>query len=117
MANLKSSYKTIKRAARHARIRAKVRGTSVRPRLCVFRSNQAIYVQLIDDEKGLTLAAADSRRESGPLSKRAEAVGVNIAKQAIAKNIAKAVFDRGGFRYQGAVAKLAEAARKQGLSL
>ncbi|MFN3188055.1 MAG: 50S ribosomal protein L18 [Candidatus Paceibacteria bacterium] len=108
--------KITKRATRHNRIRARVTGTSARPRLAVFKSNTAIYAQLIDDTTGKTLAAADSRSHTGSLLTRAEAVGKEIAKKGGEVKITTAVFDRGGFRYQGAVAVLADAARAGGLA-
>lgn len=108
--------KITKRNTRHNRIRARVTGTSVRPRLAVFKSNIAIYAQLIDDTTGKTLAAADSRKHTGPLLARAEAVGKEIAEKGTKAGITTAVFDRGGFRYQGAVAVLADSARAGGLS-
>ncbi len=112
----KSQYKTQKRVGRHARIRAKVVGTSERPRLAVFRSNRFLYAQLINDDAATTVAAADSRTEKGATPKeRAEAVGVSIAKKAQALKLTKVVFDRGGFRYQGTIAALADAARGAGL--
>lgn len=104
------------RASRHNRIRARVTGTSTRPRLAVFKSNVAIYAQLIDDTTGRTLAAADSRKHTGPLLARAEAVGKEIAQKGSKAGIVAVVFDRGGFRYQGAVAVLADAARAGGLN-
>ncbi len=111
----KSQYKTTKRAGRHARIRAKVKGSADRPRLAVFKSNQFVYAQVIDDMKGMTLAAADSRQAKGTPSERAAIVGAEIAKKAIAAGIDTVVFDRGGFRYQGIIAILAEGARTGGL--
>jgi len=108
--------KMTKRTSRHNRIRARVSGTSVRPRLAVFKSNTAIYAQLIDDTTGKTMAAADSRAHSGPLLARAEAVGKEIAEKATKIGVTTAVFDRGGFRYQGVVAVLADAARAGGLA-
>ncbi len=112
----KTQYKNKKRVSRHNRIRAKVSGTAERPRLAVFRSNQFIYAQLIDDVAGKTLAAADSRKAEGKtLTERAGTVGVDIAKKAKALGVEKVVFDRGGFRYQGTVASLAESARGGGL--
>lgn len=104
------------REKRHNRLRHKIAGTAVRPRLAVYRSNTAIYAQLIDDLSGKTLAAADSRKESkGTLVEKAKAVGTAIAKKAADEKIAEAVFDRGGFQYAGAVAALADAAREGGL--
>ena len=95
------------RIRRHNRIRAKVSGTPERPRLCVYRSNRFIEAQVIDDTKGRTLVAG----------KMDDAVkrGETIAKQAVAAGITKVVFDRGGFRYTGQIAALAQAARKGGL--
>lgn len=112
----KSQYKTTKRHGRHARIRAKVSGTAARPRLAVFKSNQYIYAQLIDDERAVTLAAADSRKHKGTLGEGAVAIGTDIAKKAQALNITTVVFDRGGFKYQGVIAALADAARAGGLA-
>lgn len=113
----KTQYKVQKRASRHTRIRARVSGTAERPRLAVFRSNRFVYAQLIDDAAGKTLAAADSRtsKEATPLA-RATAVGAEIATKAKALGVSKVVFDRGGFRYQGIVAALADGARNGGLA-
>ncbi len=111
-----TSHKVASRVRRHARIRAKVTGTAERPRLAVFRSNRFIYAQLIDDEAGKTLAAADSRTAKGKTARdRASAVGETIATAAKAKGIVKVVFDRGGFQYQGTIVLLADAAREAGL--
>lgn len=113
----KTQAKNAKRESRHRRIRAKAVGTETKPRLAVFKSNQFIYAQLIDDVAGKTLAAADSRKVTGdtPVA-RAAAVGTEIAKQAKAAKIETVVFDRGGFKYQGAVAALADGAREGGLA-
>ncbi len=112
----KTQLKSARRVARHSRIRARVIGTVEKPRLAIFKSNTAIYAQLIDDNAGKTLAAADTRKEKGDtLVARAEALGQTIAKLAKGKGVAEAVFDRGGFRYQGAVAAVAEGARAGGL--
>lgn len=101
---------------RHNRIRAKVSGTSATPRLAVFRSARHISVQLIDDTKGVTLAAAhDVAITKGTKLERAQEVGKDIAAKAKDKKIAKVVFDRGGFLYAGRVKALAEAAREGGL--
>lgn len=111
-----SVSKNTRRQTRHKRIRARVVGTANKPRLAVFKSNRSVYVQLIDDEAGKTLLAIDSRKVKGNNTKeRAMAVGKEIAKQAKGAGIEKVVFDRGGFRYQGAVAALADAAREGGL--
>lgn len=104
------------RAKRHNRLRHKVSGTATRPRLAVYRSNKFVYAQLIDDETSKTIAAADSRQEKAATPvERAQAVGATIAKKANEANITEVVFDRGGFRYQGIVAALADAAREGGL--
>lgn len=108
--------KNIKRQKRHRRIRAKIAGTAVRPRLSVFRSNRAISAQLIDDEKAVTLASASSMTLKGTsASDKAKAVGKAIAILAKQKNIEKAVFDRGGYLYAGAIKALADGAREGGL--
>lgn len=112
-----SSRKMDQRTRRHARIRSRVSGTTERPRLAVFRSNRFVYAQLIDDTKGTTIAAADSRTAKGASARdRAVAVGKSIAEQAKKKGVEKAVFDRGGFQYQGVIAALADSAREGGLS-
>ncbi|KYD20705.1 MAG: 50S ribosomal protein L18 [Caldibacillus debilis] len=108
------------RKKRHARIRAKISGTPERPRLNVFRSNQHIYAQLIDDTKGVTLASAstlekDLDLESTKNIEAAKKVGELIAKRALEKGYKKVVFDRGGYLYHGRVKALAEAAREAGL--
>jgi large subunit ribosomal protein L18 len=113
----KSNTKTAARALRHKRIRAKVAGTATRPRLAVFKSNTAVYAQLIDDEQAKTLGAADSRQEKGSRLESAKAVGAAIAKQAADLKVTEVVFDRGGFQYQGIIAAVAESAREAGLKL
>jgi large subunit ribosomal protein L18 len=96
------------RARRHKRIRAKVVGSAEKPRLALFRSNRALYVQVIDDATGHTLASAKGDD--------AVAVGTMIAEKAKAKGISAVVFDRAGFRYTGSVKALADAARAAGLT-
>ena len=104
------------RTHRHKRLRSKIVGTALRPRLAVFRSNKFVYAQLIDDEAGKTIAAADSRNEKkGTPVEKAKAVGAAIAKAAKGAKIESVVFDRGGFQYQGVVASLADGAREGGL--
>ena len=107
------------RQKRHMRLRNKVHGTAERPRLNVFRSLAHIYAQVIDDEKGITLAAASSMdkdfKGKGGNIGAAKLVGAAIAKKAIEKGIKTVVFDRGGYIYHGRVAALAEAAREAGL--
>ncbi len=106
------------RLKRHARVRAKISGTPECPRLNVFRSNAHIHAQVIDDVNGVTLASASSvnmKLENGSNIAAATAVGKAVAEAAIAKNIKKVVFDRGGYVYHGRVKALAEAAREAGL--
>ena len=107
------------RIRRHTRVRRRVSGTPERPRMAVFRSNQHIYVQVIDDAAGRTLAAASDREPTlgatGSKSDRAKQVGALVAQRAKQHGITEVIFDRGGFRYTGQVAALAEAARKGGL--
>lgn len=112
-----SSQKTAKRTRRHARIRAKVKGTAARPRLAVFRSNRFIYAQLINDETGTTVVGLDTRKAKGKTSlERAKEIGLMLAAEAKKKGFTTVVFDRGGFQYQGAVVSLAEGAREGGLA-
>ena len=107
------------RIQRHKRVRGKVFGTAECPRLNVFRSLKHIYAQLIDDDKGVTLAAASSVEkdftEYGGNADAAKAVGKKIAERAAEKGIKECVFDRGGYIYHGRVASLAEGAREGGL--
>ena len=108
------------RKARHARVRAKVSGTPEVPRLNVFRSNQNIFAQIIDDTKGTTLVSASSidkdlKLANGSNIEAATKVGDLIAKRAKEAKIKKVVFDRGGYLYHGRVKALAEAARANGL--
>ena len=111
-----ATFKTEKRDRRHVRVRAKISGTAERPRLAVFRSNRYTYAQLIDDARGVTLCAADSRTlKEKSARERAHAVGKAIATDAKKKNITHVVFDRGGFQYQGVISALAEGAREAGL--
>jgi large subunit ribosomal protein L18 len=101
------------------RIRGKISGTAERPRLAVYRSNRDIYVQLIDDAAGTTLAAASSRDKdftrSGNKIEQSKSVGTLIATKAAAKGINSVVFDRGGFLYHGRIQAVAEGAREGGL--
>ncbi|KMS98612.1 hypothetical protein BVRB_3g070550 [Beta vulgaris subsp. vulgaris] len=112
------------RTARHVRVRKKVEGTPERPRLCVFRSNKHLYVQVIDDTKMHTLASASTMQKpiseeasftSGPTVEVAQKVGEMIAKSCLDKGITKVAFDRGGYPYHGRVQALADAAREHGL--
>ncbi len=111
--------KRLHREKRRKRLRRKVVGTAERPRLSVYRSNVHIYAQLIDDYAGHTLAAADSR-EVGEAESRKEAartVGELVARRAAEAGVEEVVFDRGGNKYHGRVAALAEGARSGGLKL
>jgi large subunit ribosomal protein L18 len=110
------------RDKRHYRLRRWVRGTTGKPRLAVFRSLNHIYAQLVDDESGRTLAAADSRSKEfrggtprGGNVAAAKAVGTLLAQRAKAAGVQQVVFDRGGYKYHGRVKALADAARAGGL--
>jgi len=108
------------RIRRHRRVRKQITGTPQRPRLAVFRSDRHISAQVIDDTTGRTLAAAatverDLRAGGGGNTAAAEAVGRLVAERAKAAGVTAVVFDRGGFRYHGRVAALADAARAAGL--
>lgn len=112
----------VARHRRHNRVRAKVEGTTSRPRLCVFRSLNHIYAQIIDDSQGHTLVSAsttDSEIKDEAVGKaktgKADLAGVLVAKRALTKGINEVVFDRGGYKYHGRVKALAEAARQGGL--
>jgi large subunit ribosomal protein L18 len=114
---MNTNSKVESRIRRHARIRARVAGTEARPRLAVFRSNRFIYAQLINDETGKTLIAADSRNAKAKGGHdQAKEVGALIGAQAKEKGITSVVFDRGGFQYQGMIAALADGAREAGLT-
>lgn len=104
--------KNAKRQKRKLRIRAKVTGSSQRPRLAVFKSNKGFTVQLIDDSVGKTIIG---KRSKGKNTQVATALGVEIAKLAKEKHITTVVFDRAGYRYHGTIAALANAAREGGL--
>jgi large subunit ribosomal protein L18 len=114
MANIQKQDKIF--ARRKARIRAKIFGSTERPRLAVFKSHKYLYAQIIDDTKGHTLVSADSRQAKGqkPVD-RAKEVGTSIAKKALAAKISKVVFDRGGYLYTGKIKVVADAAREGGL--
>ena len=105
-----------KRVRRHARIRSKISGTSLVPRLSVFKSNRHISVQLIDDENSVTVASVHSNEVGGKsMMEKSVLVGSSIAKKALLKNIKSIVFDRGGFVYTGRIKALADGARSGGL--
>ena len=109
----------LERTRRHKRVRTKLSGTVQRPRLCVYRSNTNIYVQIIDDIAGNTLCQASTLdkqiKEKHANKVAAKEVGTLIAKRAAEKNIKEVVFDRGGYIYHGIIKEVAEAARAGGL--
>ena len=117
---IKKEARNKMRKARHERFKTSLKGTSEVPRLNVFRSNQNIFAQIIDDENKVTLVSASSidkelKLENGGNVEAAAIVGENIAKRAKKAKISKVKFDRGGYQYHGRVKALAEAARKNGL--
>lgn len=112
---IKKESRNSMRKIRHTRIRKQIFGTHDTPRLNVYRSNKNIYAQLIDDEKGVTLASASSMNMNGNNTEVAAAVGKAIAAEAKKLKISKVVFDRAGYLYHGRVAALADAARENGL--
>ena len=119
---IKKADKNANRLQRHKRVRRKITGTTQRPRLCVFRSANNIYAQIIDDTNRVTLAAASSLEAEvkGAVNhtgnkEAARKVGELIAKKAVEKGITEVVFDRGGYLYTGRVKELADGARAAGL--
>jgi large subunit ribosomal protein L18 len=113
----RQQLKTEKRVRRHTRVRSVVSGTTQRPRLSVYRANQHIYAQLIDDTTNKTIASASSLEVKDKANKTeiASKVGSLIAKKAADAKVEDVVFDRGGFKYHGRIKALAEAARAAGL--
>ncbi len=107
--------KQLLRKHRHNRVRAKIKGTAARPRLVVYRSLKHIEAQVIDDTKGVTLLSSRDLKMKGNKLSRAELVGTAVAKTCLDKKITTVVFDRNGYKFQGRVKALAEAARKEGL--
>jgi large subunit ribosomal protein L18 len=112
----------VARKRRHERVRARVIGTTARPRLCVFRSLKNIHAQVVDDSTGYTLVSASSldadikdKISGKKKTEVAEQVGSLVAQRALNKGIKKLAFDRGGYKYHGRIKALAEAARKAGL--
>ncbi len=114
---IKKESSNVARLRRHRRVRKTISGTSLRPRLNVFRSNKEIYVQVIDDEKMVTLASSSSKalKINGSNVEGAKKVGKDIAEKCKKLKIKTVVFDRGGYLYHGRVAALADAARENGL--
>ena len=114
------SKRSVARSRRHSRVRKKVTGTAERPRLVVFRSTRHIEAQIVDDAKGHTLASAstmeaDVRAVEGDKTAKAARVGKLLGDRAKAAGISKVVFDRGGNRYHGRIAAVADGAREAGL--
>lgn len=111
------AQKLLNRSLRKARVRSKVRGTAVRPRLSVTISNMHVSAQLIDDDQGNTLASATTvgTKITGTMTEKSAAIGTEIAKKAKKLKIAAVVFDRNGRQYAGRLSALADAARKEGL--
>lgn len=104
------------RTSRHKRIKAKMHGTSTRPRLVVFRSLNATYAQLVDDDSGKTICSSSTLKlKKAPKSSQAKEVGLDIAKKAKEHKIGEVIFDRGGYKYHGRVKEIAEGAREGGL--
>ena len=116
---VKKTDRKLERERRHIRVRRKISGTDKCPRLCVYRSNTNIYVQIVDDVAFKTLVSASTIdkevKEKHSNKVAAREVGALIAKRALEKNIKQVVFDRGGYIYHGVVKELAEAAREAGL--
>ena len=112
-----TTSKTQGRIRRHIRIRASVKGTALRPRLAVYKSNRYLHAQLIDDEAGKTLLAGTTKGIAAKKMEAARKLGQDLATRAKAAGITSAVFDRGGFRFTGRVATLAAAAREAGLAI
>jgi large subunit ribosomal protein L18 len=115
----KRSRQDVRRAI-HTRVRKKVRGTALRPRLAVFRSLNHIYAQVIDDENGITICSASTIEKTAGVNKggnidAAKQIGRLIAERAQDKGVTGVVFDRGGYIYHGRIKSLAEAAREAGL--
>ena len=114
---VKQKIKTIKRDRRRARIRAQVKGTDIRPRFSVFKSNKGMYLQLVDDSSGRTLISVSSAEIKGSREKTKTSfeLGKLIAAKAARKNIKSVVFDRGGYKYHGRIKAVADGAREGGL--
>jgi len=112
----KLNVKADSRQRRHARIRARISGTTEMPRLSIFKSNRHLYAQLIDDTTGKTIIGISSEKAEGKtMTEKSKALGVMIAKEALSKKISKIAFDRGGFKYTGKIKLFADSAREGGL--
>jgi large subunit ribosomal protein L18 len=109
-----------RRLRRRRRVRAKVRGTAQRPRISVFRSNRGVFIQLVDDDAGVTLAAVnwtEPELRGLPRMDQAKRAGALLAERAKAAGVERAVFDRGGYQYHGRVRAIADGAREAGLAI
>ena len=118
----RGKLKAAARARRHLRLRKKISGDAMRPRLVVTRSARHVFVQVVDDTKGITLVSAstmeaDLRKHAGDKSDKSKAVGLLVAERAKKAGITEVIFDRGGNKYAGRVAAIADGAREGGLSL
>ena len=117
---VKKTDRKMERTRRHLRVRTKVSGTSERPRLCVYRSNANLYVQIIDDVAGNTLVSCSTLdkdiKTKASNKEAAKEVGAAIAKKALDKKVENVVFDRSGYQFHGIVKEFAEAAREAGLN-
>jgi large subunit ribosomal protein L18 len=114
----KQKAKQARKIRRHARIRSKINGTAQKPRLSVFRSNKGMFLQLIDDERGLTLASAKTsaiKKKGTNKSELANLAGKELAEKAVAKKISAVVFDKGPYKFHGRVKAAADGARAGGL--
>lgn len=114
----KNSDKKLNRSRRHRKVRAKISGTSSRPRIAVFKSNQYIYAQVVDDESGKTLlSVSDMEVKKGKKSEKALKIGETLAARMKEKGLLEAVFDRGGFKFHGRVKSVADGLRSGGIKL
>ena len=119
---IRGKSKAAARARRHSRLRKKIAGDAMRPRLVVTRSARHVFVQIVDDTKGHTLVSASTmedalRKDKGDKSAKSKAVGLLLAERAKKAGISEVVFDRGGNKYAGRVAAIADGAREGGLTL
>lgn len=112
----KNFSKQLNRTRRHARVRAKIAGTASRPRIAVFKSNQYIYVQVVNDEAGKTLlSVSDIEAKKGKKAEKALRAGESLAAKMKEKGLSEAVFDRGGFKFHGRVKAIADGLRAGGI--
>ncbi|MDP3804914.1 MAG: 50S ribosomal protein L18 [Candidatus Omnitrophota bacterium] len=112
----KNSDKKLNRIRRHKKVRAKISGTSSKPRIAVFKSNQYIYAQVVDDENGKTLlSVSDMEVKTGNKSDKALKIGETLAARMKEKGLLEAVFDRGGFKFHGRVKSVADGLRSGGI--